>query len=759
LIKATRQGVKRADLVDFAKAIKHSLSQIAEIIPASYSTLTVNPCVAAATKLLFHRVNLRSYFLLSIFEITLNCSLMNKHIIGPIYYVILLLLTGSFVTYKAYQFGQQVYFVNIKAEKGLIDLSKTSLDKKIIPLTGEYEFYWSEFITSVDFDSITPDKTGFIELPGLWNSYEINGKKLKGEGYATFRLIINVPDNDRYGIKIKEFDSAYRLWANGISVNSGTVSSGKDEIIPSWKRNEIYFPSIDKKVELILQVANFHHRKGGPEDVMLFGKAEKIIRLKYSSVATETFLLGLIFLTLLHHLGLFFFRTKDKSNLFFALINLIIGLRLLLTGEKLFLDIFPAINWFIAIRLEYLTVVLPSALFIYFFHSTFPQFTKKSVNQIVAVIIFVFSVAIIFLSPRVFTYIALVYQPFILFIMVYVIVFLVKALRLKEKYTWFLLLGVIFFALITINELLFYNKVIQTGYLLPFGLLVVIFSISYGLWEKFTNALNETERLKIELEKYNRQLEEIVKERTKVTENQKKLLEVQTMELRMAIRRQQDLFKFRETMTNMLVHDMINPLGAIINLDEHASKDFILLARQAGKQLLNLIQNIMEVQKFEEANIRVVFKKNNLFEVAGKACSQTEYSASLKNIDVFNKIPPTLIASFDAYLMERIFANLIFNAIKFTPENGRILIERKDEPDAIKICVIDNGTGIPGEFHKRIFEKYGQVENGKNSKSTGLGLTFCKMAVEAHGGEIGVISEINKGSTFWFTIPHRKIGK
>lgn len=127
--------------------------------------------------------------------------------------------------------------------------------------------------------------------------------------------------------------------------------------------------------------------------------------------------------------------------------------------------------------------------------------------------------------------------------------------------------------------------------------------------------------------------------------------------------------------------------------------------------------------------------------------------ASIKNIDIINNIPSTVIASFDAYLVERILTNLVLNAIKFTPKNGRILIEQKNEVAAIKICVIDNGTGIPGEFHKRIFEKYGQVENGKSSKSTGLGLTFCKMAVEAHGGEIGVISEINKGSTFWFTIP------
>lgn len=681
---------------------------------------------------------------------------MNKNISGYIYYIILIIFTSSFVVYQAYKFSQYDYSTNIKAENGFIDLSTISLDDKIVSLSGEYEFYWSELFTPVDFDSTTPGKTGFIELPGLWNGFEINGNKLMGEGYATFRLIINLPENDRYGIKIKEFNSAYRLWANGISVNSGTVSTSKDKIIPSWKRNEIYFPSIDKKVELILQIANFHHRKGGPEEVMLFGKAEKIIRLKYSSVATETFLLGFLFLTLLYHLGLFFFHTNDKSNLFFALINLIIGLRLLLTGEKLFLEIFPEINWFIALRLEYFTIVLPPALFVYFFHSTFPQFAKKSVNQIVGVIVLVFSGAIIFLSPRIFTYIALVYQPIVLLIMGYVIVFLINTLRRKEKYTLFLLIGAIFFAFIAINEILFYDKIIRTGYMLPFGLLVVIISISYGLSEKFTRALNETERLKNELEKYNRQLEEIVKERTIVTENQKKLLEVQTVELRTSIRRQQELFKFKETMTNLLVHDMKNPLGAIVNLDEHSSKEVILLARQAGNQLLNLIRNIMEVQKFEDANIRVVLKNNNLFEIVSKSCSQTEYLANIKNIDIINNIPSTIIASFDAYLVERILTNLILNAIKFTPENGRVLIEQQDVTGAIKICVVDNGIGIPEEFHEKIFEKYGQVENIATSKSTGLGLAFCKMAIKAHGGEIGVDSEINKGSTFWLTIPQKK---
>lgn len=78
--------------------------------------------------------------ILSIFEITLNISLMNKNILDPVYYIILILLTCSFVIYQAFKFSQYVFFVNIKAENGLIDLSRTSLDEKIIPLSGEYEF-------------------------------------------------------------------------------------------------------------------------------------------------------------------------------------------------------------------------------------------------------------------------------------------------------------------------------------------------------------------------------------------------------------------------------------------------------------------------------------------------------------------------------------------------------------------------------------------------------------------------------------------
>jgi signal transduction histidine kinase len=117
--------------------------------------------------------------------------------------------------------------------------------------------------------------------------------------------------------------------------------------------------------------------------------------------------------------------------------------------------------------------------------------------------------------------------------------------------------------------------------------------------------------------------------------------------------------------------------------------------------------------------------------------------------------------SADEDLVRRVLVNLVANAMKFTRSDGTVTLcaTRADasdsDGDSIRISVSDEGEGIPHEDHERIFEKFGQVESRRAGRkmSTGLGLTFCKLAVEAHGGRIWVDSEIGTGSTFHFTIP------
>jgi two-component system sensor histidine kinase/response regulator len=108
----------------------------------------------------------------------------------------------------------------------------------------------------------------------------------------------------------------------------------------------------------------------------------------------------------------------------------------------------------------------------------------------------------------------------------------------------------------------------------------------------------------------------------------------------------------------------------------------------------------------------------------------------------------------DGTVVRRIVENLINNSIKFTRSNGTIHLDvQSDSPGDITVSVKDNGYGIPGDKHEHIFDKFGQLNGGGERHSTGLGLTFCKLAVEAHGGTIGVKSAPDQGSMFWFTMP------
>lgn len=679
---------------------------------------------------------------------------MRKNILALYYYIVLISLAAGFVVYKALTFEKVRFSHDRSAEKGVLDLTGMDPDGKIVPLKGEYEFYWSSLYTPADFDSLVPVMTGYMRLPGLWNGYRVNGEKLDGNGYATFRLCIDSPSPGMYAIKIKEFDCAYRLWANNREVGSGIVGESRKQMVPGWKRNELYFSTIDGKVNLVVQVSNFHHRKGGPEDIMLFGEADEIIKYKTSSVATETFALGFILLTFFFHLGLFFFRPSDKSNLHFAIINLLVALRLMLSGEKLLLDMIPGMSWYIATRLEYLSVVLPAAFFIFFLHTAYPAYERKTATYTAIVIAGIMSLIIILFPASVYTYIAIIVQPFVLIAIIYSVNFMHRVLKKKEKHAIFIMLGILFFGIGAVNEFLFYNQMIHTGYLLPFTLLVLIFTISFGLSGKFSHALEEATVLKAEIEEYSHQLEEKVRERTMVTENQKKLLEVQTEELRIAVRHQIELGQFKENMVNLAVHDMKNPLGAIITLDENASAEHIMLARCAGNQLMNLVQNIVEIQKFEDAVVRLKPEEHDLNLSAQEAVMQVSFLSKQKKISMFNNLPSSTLTTYDPYMIERVFVNLLQNAVKYVPEGGTVAIELMEKNNReIRVSVKDNGPGIPEKFHTVIFEKYGQVTESTTKKSTGLGLAFCKMAVEAHSGKIGVISKPGNGSTFWFTLP------
>ena len=674
-----------------------------------------------------------------------------------LFYMLLFIACIVFIILKANNYRENVRGREVQANNGVFDFSKEIFDAhKLYPLRGKVAFYWHQLFSPSDFSDSSDYKKYDVKIPDIWNHYNLDNISPKGKGYATYRFKILVPDNKEYGISIKELETAYKIWVNDKFAEIGKVSDKEQEIVPSWKRLNLFVHPVNKVLNVTIQIANSQHRKGGLEDVILLGSAKSIMNNKIQADATEYVILGILLISFLYYFGLFLFDYKDHASLYFSLLNLSIAFRLLLTGEKLMLVIFPDISWLFSLRLEYLTIAVPTTLGLFFIHEIYSNFFLHWIPKVKLIILTVFTLIVFIFPPQVFTYMTLIYQPIIFISVLYVAYVLIRAMINRDRNAPFLLAGLAIFSALVINDVLFYDNIIHTGYLLPYGAIILIFSFSYGLSGRYAQAQRDTVRLKSELEVYSHDLERIVEQRTKEIHDQKELLQEQTNKLSEANTKLKSLMEYRDMMTNMVIHDMKTPLSAVTNLNDDAGTEFIRLARQSGHQLYNLVQNLLELHRYDEAKLDVTAQETNLNSIIEAAYDQVSYFFELKNMDFNSSVKQTETIICDQFLVERILVNMLFNALKFTEDNGQISINCEKLNGFKKISVTDTGCGVSSEFHEKIFERFTQVTKKEQKKtSTGLGLAFCKIAVEAHHGKIGVISELEKGSTFWFTLPDK----
>jgi signal transduction histidine kinase len=241
----------------------------------------------------------------------------------------------------------------------------------------------------------------------------------------------------------------------------------------------------------------------------------------------------------------------------------------------------------------------------------------------------------------------------------------------------------------------------------------------------------------------------------------------QKEELLKEINERKKLEEMKDSLTQMIIHDLNNPLTAVLGYLQlleaelqpgltPEQKDDFNLALTSGREIKNMISNLLDVGKMEEGKFtlqRQNIEINSVFKevlIAMGILARQEK----KNItaDAGAGVPEIYA---DKEILRRVISNLIGNALKFTPAGSAIEIAASytEGSKDVVISVKDHGMGIPQEYLSRVFEKFVQVERKGERRGKGLGLTFCKMAVEAHGGKIWVESEVGQGSTFYFTVP------
>ena len=248
-------------------------------------------------------------------------------------------------------------------------------------------------------------------------------------------------------------------------------------------------------------------------------------------------------------------------------------------------------------------------------------------------------------------------------------------------------------------------------------------------------------------------------------------LEIQYTEgLQESFQRLQELEKLRDDLKNMIVHDLRTPLTSVItgmqtleligDLDS-TQREMVSIAISGGELLLGMINDLLEVEKMESGTMALDNTQLDAAALVDSAVRQVASLAKNEGLTLVRQVEPDLPAfRGDNTKLRRVLVNLLGNAIKFTPSGGTLTIAARLEASdhSLLFSVRDTGEGIPSEAFEHIFEKFGQVasRHGGRTMSTGLGLTFCRLAVEAHGGHIHVESVPGEGSVFSFTIPLAK---
>ena len=213
-------------------------------------------------------------------------------------------------------------------------------------------------------------------------------------------------------------------------------------------------------------------------------------------------------------------------------------------------------------------------------------------------------------------------------------------------------------------------------------------------------------------------------------------------------------------------HELRTPLNSILGFSEilqngmygelsEKQKEFVGEIRVSGLRLLGMINEILDISKIEAKAMKISRSRFSIDMLYTEVCNVLAPLAAKKNIKMIKDFDDDFEIYADYQKMQQVFYNLVSNAIKFTPENGEILLGAENKKNRVILSVHDNGIGIDPKYHGKIFAKFVQLDSAytKKEASTGLGLTITKELVELHGGKISVKSEVNNGSTFIIDLP------
>lgn len=611
----------------------------------------------------------------------------------------------------------------------------------------EWEFFESK--TYADLIS-NPTLTGKrVSVPDNWTE-----DKAGTTGYHTYRFVFghDLRSDADLGLYLTGIGTACKVYVNGVQyASAGTFGQDAATSHPDFQPLLIRVPHPGERVELVIEVSNFHYRNGGIWYPPIAGEFYSVSKNVKRQLFNETFLFGALIVLFIYFLAFYYIKTEDKTSLLFAVMCLFAALRMASTGNLLIRHLELPISWHVMVRTEFISLAMMLGTGLLYMRALFPKDVNSKVLFGQLVLHGIFVLAALFLPVKYSSALVPYYLLVCGFLVAYVLNLLIKVLREKRPFAVHMAVALVFASFCGVNDILYSQGIGFGVYLLPLGILVFSLIQAVVLTQKFSAAFHEVELLTEKLRTINQNQKEVIQERTS-------LLNMQAQEL-------QQSNQIKDKVFSIIAHDLRAPIKSLSTVLSWVAEDDLTL-EELKKSLssisrnvdtLNLtLENLLQWSRNQLNGLKNEPEMIDLRKPIQDIIDLYKIQLNEKRLHVANDLHDRHAVFMDKHHLTLLLRNLISNAIKFSHPGGTIEIKASSELNGnCVVSIHDHGVGMTEEIKQKVFSQTEHVTTygTSNEKGTGLGLLLCKEYVDNCKGEIWIESEPEKGTTVYFRVP------
>jgi signal transduction histidine kinase/BarA-like signal transduction histidine kinase len=599
----------------------------------------------------------------------------------------------------------------------------------------EIQALWECYGSTLSLEKVDTADPVLVDFPSLWEGQVVGHDTLNPFGYVTYRLqIFFDAERPDVSLLLEDMYSSYALYANRkLIAKNGKVATTRSEYEPEWRPQVIRLPESDT-VELILQIANFDHRKGGMNQAIYIGSNDAMDYFELEQLSISLMLTGSLILGGLFFIGLYWFGRNDPAMLFFSLFCLLYTYRIIGSDFYVLHRIIPDIPWVLGMRLEYISLFLSAGVFANFVQALYPEESNKVVVLSLSFLCVALSLFAVVTPPLYFSQTISPFFILLIGLMIYGLSVFVRAYIAKRPGAQYGMISMIIVFFVFFVKVADYFEWLEApAIFFFFGYLAFFFSQSLILSYRFSLVLKQS---------------------------------------------RDDAYQashVRSEFLSTISHELRTPLNAIGGLTHLLTENkprrdqlpHLKSIQLSFNNLHALVNDILDFSKIEKGNFELDDITFDLMDIFDQAAQTYEPLANAKGLAFTMQIDrklASLTVKGDHTRINQVMNNLASNAVKFT-EEGAIqlraeLISQADEHVTMQVEFEDTGVGIAQEKLEIIFQEFTQISSTTTRQfgGAGLGLSIVSKILKAMKSKVTVASAKGEGSRFGFILTLDKVG-